>query len=608
MILTEEQKSVISFDGKHALVVAAAGCGKTTTLVEYVMRRLNLDGSKQIVLTFSNKAAADAKEKIAKTIPGYSESIFVGTIHEFASRIVNQYGRAIGLESRMQVFENDADRLDIVADAVSSIPSLRSKLVSVSEEGRNMFLRNVMSQIDMCKRQMIEPENDIGRIMRNYRDMLQSMNAMDFDDLVIYAIRILTETPSVANIYRTYYSGISIDEAQDLNHSQYCLVKAIAGDSMNILMIGDPNQAIYGFSGASPEYMCRLFPDDYLDCEKFRLTENFRSSKMVLKAAHAINSDFDPQGKVPIEGDFGVLRFDDPGAEAEYVISRIQNLLEHGHPDIEGLRREGICVIARTRSGLKHIIDRCHDVGLEYTIKQTIRGTPFVSEFFEALFLGMRLTVNPKDDYHRRRFNSIIGLDTEVPFEPSSWVGTSPMIESLAAILSEMGAQERMGDFSPEKYRDIIERYIASREDEEVFELSDDLDEWDSMIHGYLLDSQIGNRNITGLLAAASLGKTRNSTEHGIILSTAHMTKGLEYDVVFIIGVNDGVFPDFRAETEEERLEERHSFFVALTRARRLCYVSYVDRRPTRFGTRTVRPSDYIGDLVDGGLPFIDLS
>lgn len=609
MKLTVNQEAVAESKDRHILVVAPAGCGKTTTLVEHVMRRLESEGSNQIVLTFSNKAADDVKEKISKAIPNYSESVFVGTVHEFASRIVSRYGKTIGLSPGMHVFESETDRLEILLQAIRQVPNAWDEFERVDDRSREWYLKDLLMAIGRCKRRMTDPSDNFGQIYRSYQDILLSMDAMDFDDLLVYAIRILTEVPSVSRVYRSYYSNLCVDEAQDLNQLQYSLVTAIAGNSMDIMLIGDPSQAIYGFAGASSDYMCIQFPKDYPDFRRYELSENFRSSREVIRAAEAINDRFHPTMTMPITGEFGMFRLRNAEDEAVFVAKKVRVLLDFGHEDLsEDFGPEHICIISRNRNGLREMIRVCENQGIPFTVKQSVNELPFESDLFKAIWLAMRVISNPNDRYHLNRLNAMLGMPDDSQFDPSSWISDNAYVGILSSVVNEMCSQESHDDFSPERYQAIIESYIGTVEDEDEFTLlMDDLIEWESMVNGYIRSSKTGARSIRAFLRDSSLGKTRKVVERGIILSTPHMTKGLEYDVVFILGVNQGTFPDFRAKEESEMKEERHSFFVSITRARRLCYVTFLMERNSRKGIISLKPSEYIGDLTSAGFEVKDV-
>lgn len=600
MRISEGQKRIAESDAKHILVVASAGCGKTTALTAYAQRHIGGERSpRQVVLAFSNKAANDVKIRMGENVPGHSDRIYIGTIHQFCYDIVMKYGHLIGLGHNIQVFESLDDRLALFSESILSLPDIRSKLDGLSDKERDEVVSSMYRELSMSKKTMRNLSESLMDLYREYSDRLMSMNAMDFDDIILYAHRILVENESVVRIYRTFYDGICIDEAQDLNIAQYEFVKALAGDSMRIIMVGDPKQAIYGFAGASSDIMCEKYPSDYGDVTVFELKDNYRSSRKVIEAARVIDPRYDPDKHVPIEGGFELHYFSDEEEQAVWVADEIIRLTTEGHESVdEPMEQEDICVISRNRYGLNSISKELERRGIAYTIKTSAMEKSFDSDVFEALWLGARVVINPSDTFHLRALNSILGSNIDSTFPPECDDGES--LSYMAGFWREMKSQLAANSFVPGRLNPFLDSLSSLQADEkERFSFDRDRDVWDSFVRRYIRNTRMSARSMNGLVTEFAMGSLENIGDRGVVLSTVHLTKGLEYDAVFVISVNDGMFPSYHAKTREQFDEERHNMFVAVTRSRRVCYVTCADIFKSRRGSIRRKPSVFYTELAN---------
>lgn len=516
--------------------------------------------------------------------------MFIGTIHQFCFDLIRRYGELIGLPRGLQVFESRADLLAILDEAMRGRPG------SADADGTGHPVSELYDRISTAKRTLGPPPQGYEEVCREYEDMLLSMNAIDFDDIILYATRVLQEQPGVLRMYRTYYGGVCIDEAQDLNPAQYAFIRALAGDSMRVMMVGDPRQAIYGFSGATSDIMCKHLVNDYPDTVRFDLSDNFRSSKAILRAARCIEPGFEPEPHVVLSGEFSMESFADEREQAVWVVDRAMDLLAHGHPDM-GVPPvpEDICIIARDRYRFAEVRGELEGRGVPYTLKSSVNDRSYETEFFEALWLGVRVLANPSDSHHLRLLNAMMGRPEDSPLP--SGEGGDPRTDALRRIWDAMREQERTGGFDPREYEPIIDGYGSTLSAEESETFDEDHAQWTASVARYLGSSRTGSRSLSGLVTAASVGRTGKVADRGIVLSTVHLTKGLEYEAVFVITVDDGVFPSYRARTERDRAEERHSMFVAITRAKRVCHVCLTRTTEGRRGPILRGRSEYIEDL-----------
>ncbi|TXL02851.1 DNA helicase UvrD, partial [Methylococcaceae bacterium CS2] len=337
---------------------------KTRVLTERI--RFILENTKKdsvIALTFTNKAAEEMAERL-DNVDAIEDRVWVATIHSVAQRILEQYGHTIGLPAELHIYERDKDRMEVF------LQSLRDDNVDIDEyldvsdsrERRNRegVMQKHMDAFAAIKREILNESevvekypNDsrLWKIYQDYQNALLASGGIDYDDILKYAYKILFLHDWVANIYRAKYKHICVDEAQDLNKIQYEFIKALCGESItSILMVGDPNQMIYGFNGSSSEYLCSFFIDDFKP-SVYELKENYRSSKAVIHVANKLKpgsqkeSDFALQGVVTVKDQANEID------EANWIVNQIKHLLElKTHKEIEGeITLDKMVVIARNR-------------------------------------------------------------------------------------------------------------------------------------------------------------------------------------------------------------------------------------------------------------------
>ncbi len=630
MILSNKQQEIVDYNKGSLAVIASAGSGKTRVLTERIKKTLDglTDGQKVLAITFSNKAAEELKERLEKDL-GWEKvenSIYVGTTHSFCLDLITTRGSYIGLPNDLHIFESESDRLKIFLDAINNIDYWRNKL---SPYDRNSStIKDLYYSLSKRKRELKfysdyenKPNNKM--LFKEYDDLLLSNNAIDFDDILRYAYLILVEHPRIRRIYNRVYKHICVDEAQDLNRAQYEIIKTLSNEGETpVTMVGDPKQAIYGFNGSDSKFFTEKFPKEFISTEVKELDENFRSSQKVLEYAQKLDSNYNITGNLPFQGEFKIKQFENEDAEASWIISKIEYLFNNGHKDVENdiIKPEDICIIARNRYLFNTLIEKLKEKNLAYTMKVSLNNV-FSSEtdFFKIFELILRISANPKDKIH---LQELIDLTLTDDFDIASF---DPDINPLDKIWEKsqnediIFFQKIRADINNGIDRDIqfneilnnIESHVKSQENAlgneeaesqkiEMLLIQEELQIWRNLWDKYVKTTSIGNRTLGAFLRAISLGQA-NDEQHidGITLSTVHMSKGLEYNVVFIIGVNEGAFPDYRANTKDALEEEKHNMFVAITRSKRLCYVTYPKTKSTRDGNvREVQKSLFI-DLLE---------
>ena len=624
MKLSQKQNQVVESSEKYICVIAGAGSGKTRTLTERIKKLISVNkrGERVLAITFSNRAADELKERllISFSLNQLNELAYVGTVHNFCMDIVSQRASSIGLPDDLHIFESFEDRFKIFMMAMSGIPYIQKKYTNGNGKLDNEKVRKLFERFVRAKRKLRfptdYPEHPLAqRLYQDYNDLMLSHNAIDFDDILLYSYKILVEKPSISRIYHRIYKHVCVDEAQDLNKAQYSVIKAIAGDSASLLMVGDPSQSIYGFIGSSPKYMCKWFVRDYKSVT-YELNENYRSSKKVIEAARIIEPTFEMEGIIPIIGEVAIHSFDDEYEEATWVANKVQFLIKNGHADIEDFlcTPEQFIVLARNRYVFKALEKKFAEQGVEYNLRTTAnRETLSESSLFKVFDLGLRLLMNPMDVLHFEEIKRMLGNGhfSQVDFNS---------FRLCHEFQSAMGIQEakllnRAWDSihdSPQSFRfdktlEIFSAFCSpsdnQAEENELALIYNDFLSWRRRWDLYTRNSSLEDRSLSHLMRDIALGKANASNERGVTLSTVHMSKGLEYDIVFIIGLNQGVFPDYRALNDEAQLaEEQHNMFVSITRSKRLCFLTYPKSRQMPWGSiKAQASSQYIKKLIEGG-------
>jgi len=626
--LSESQQAVVAAPiGQPLRVLASAGSGKTRVLTERI--RFILEHSTRqgvIALTFTNKAAGEMAERL-EDIEDLEDRCWIGTIHSIAQRILDQYGQTVGLPAELHIYEREQDRQTLFLE------SLRRNGIEVDQflgiepfarqKERDSAIYRYMERFAKVKRNLVsetdgEPQTDdeetFWTAFHAYQDLLLESGGIDFDDILVYAHKILLEQPWCGDIYRAKYKHVCVDEAQDLNKAQYEFIKVLCGETIrSVMFVGDPNQMIYGFNGSSSDYLCSRFVDDFAP-RTYSLTENYRSSRAVVRLANKLADGSQEECSYAMAGRVEFACLPDERAEASWVADKIESLLEMGeHEEIEGqIGLARMVVIARTRyvfSALRECLD---GRSIPFALNRGEHQAEPTSTVGRVLDLALRLHVNPKDWIHGKRLCSLLGLDEcqdwEVPnalAEAAQQIADSSIpyreiqVELLTAVneldletpnfLGLCNAFEgRLTQLAEELEADADAELERSLE-----ELRDVRDCWVRFRKKGLGDSLQAFRNAMALGQLAA-----DDSPGGLTLSTVHTMKGLEKDIVFLIAMCEGVFPDYRAQTTRQVEEERNNAFVAITRARRWLYISYPESRTMPWGdSRKQYPSRFLDEL-----------
>lgn len=609
MQLSQKQLQIVNHKDGALLVEAGPGSGKTRVLIERIKCLLSSSKrGKVLALTFSNLAADEMKDRLSedRAFEEQLDRVTAGTIHSFCLDLVQSRGNLIGLNTDMVLFESEDDRKTVLKDVFLENQQLKDFLVR--QQDKNQIMQRILQLITEQKKRFVLPENcsisePFPLIYSEYNRKLIDQNAMDFDDILFFAYRILTENPSVVHVYNSLYRYICIDEAQDLNFAQYQVIKALCGDSFNnVMMVGDANQSIYGFNGSDSDFMTKSFVADFSPVV-YKLNDNYRSAKRIVEFANRLEH-YDSVTNYVYDGELSATKLADESAESKFVADKIEELIKNGHPDVEGqLSVNRIAVIARNKYVFSHLEKELSDRNIPFSFKKNSTGIDNESDYMKVFGLAIRILINKKDYIHLTQLKKSVGFSDNITDNKNGItilreVLTKTNYESMIPALEVLSKE--VLNFSTAL--NCLDNILSSFDDDERYLISMDIQQWRNHWSKYCMLVPKENRTLTSFRNQISLGKTRESEDNnGIALLTAHMSKGLQFDVVFIIGLSEGTFPDYRAiKADGSQLsQEMNNMYVAVTRAKRLCYMTYPAKKRMPWGDiKNQSPSRYIKDIV----------
>ncbi|MBV1726925.1 MAG: ATP-dependent helicase [Candidatus Desulforudis sp.] len=614
--LSEDQKRAVDHTKGALLVVAGPGSGKTRVLTERIRRHLEEEtGHFQILaLTFTNKAANEMKDRL-QTIPNIAERAFIGTLHSFCTEVLAKRGKPVGIDGLPQIFDAYHDRRSILTRAINDDPELLHQLkLAGDHEEQKKRIDAWLSKIIQFKSNLLrafEIDDEIDRkIFEGYQAELRASGAVDFDDLLLLTYQLFEERPKIAGFYRRLYRFICIDEAQDLNGAQYGVLRALCGDEYkNVMMVGDKKQAIYGFNTADTRFM-DCFTNDF-EASVIELHENFRSSRAVVEAAKRLDRNYLTEvEKLPVEGAVELLIGEDEDDEAQLVLQKIMELCKSGHPDVEEpIRLESCAVLGRTRYTLLRIEEKLREQDIPY-YKQLKAGHESESDLMIEFELVLRLLVNPKDRLHRDDLFKKWGIHSSAQNTAKDRANPGHELVELARqssgkkakVIANAAGELIVGNniVRMSEALNILEKYgekLASEDDKRA--VLEDIKvmrgEWDR----FLRIERSSTNDLASFLTHRALGTMQPPRQKGLALLTVHSSKGLEFDVIFVVGMSDGTFPDYRAnKNSKTKAEEKRTAFVSVTRSKRLLYLSYPQSKIMPWGSeRPQNPSPFLRDM-----------
>lgn len=563
MELSLQQEKVVSYHG-YLIVKAPPGSGKTFTLVSKIERVQKKSSKKIIALTFSNKAAEELKLRIAN-----QENVVVGTIHAFCQDLVMSRGYQVGLPEDLNVVSDEADKLFVIKEVINNNILIKNKIKDLSDE----YFKKVLSFIKKQKENFINPINLLNsdnvnselhyEIYNSYNNKMISQKLIDFDDLLYYAYLILSKDET-RNLFSRLYGHLYVDEAQDLNMPQYQIIKTLASFVDDVMLIGDPSQAIYRFMGSNRKVMEEIFKRDF-NADVIELNENYRSAKKIVRLINLLKDETESLSKYPLDGELTYNQYDNEEEEAINIVEKIKSLVE-----TEKLKYEDIAILGRNNYLFSNIIKLLQVEKIPFNFGAH-GNTDMETEEGKILLEYIKLLSNPLNERIRNDFQNYLLLENnDMNLISEALKLKYPNISEIAekSMKSDLIFQKEV-----EKYIDKITNSSQINDDDKYMLINDMkvfLDNWKN----FLKRSKVREKNLKSFINDFIMGKTFNFSFDGLSLLTVHKSKGLEFDTTFVIGLNEGTLPDYRATKDEDMVEEDNNAYVALSRAKRRCYIS----------------------------------
>lgn len=597
---TSDQQRVIDVDDGVFLVIAPPGSGKTQILVERSIRLLRESGGgsfRILALTFTTRAAEELRDRVAVGVASEWHRMTTCTFHAFALDVLRHYGERIGVSAQVTVFESEDDRIESLAQALS-------------DEGYGLgrgrdevrLLRSVLGEISQLKRALVPPEAaperevegiDLTVAYDAYSRKLRQLAAVDFDDILALTVRLFSEHPRVARHYRRMYRYVLVDEAQDTSRAQYEILRALLGDEhRNVLMVADADQAIFRFAGSDSRFL-RQFEEEF-SANRLALSSNFRCARRIVDVASRL-IEHNPESRRPMmrsagdaEGEVRTTEARDEAQEGATVRQGVEALLTDGlEPpwlaagESTMVRPEEICVLGRTRYSLMASREALEAAGIE--VQFGSGGTElFDTGLYRGLHLALRVWSNPRDLLSREKLAAQVAASTGMQLSEWRESRVFGMLGRLAAEggidIGESSSRSTGGaDIDLESVlRPFIDYSAPLESNAEARErLIRDAQTLSERWVAFSRSAGDEDRGVGAFLHHLSLAGRAVLTEPGVRVLTIHAVKGLEFRAVFLVGMNEGTFPDFRALDDERAIQdERRNAYVAVTRASRFLQLS----------------------------------
>ena len=628
--LNEKQIEAVKTTEGPLLVLAGAGSGKTTVLVNriaYILENCDAKPHNILAITFTNKAANEMKTRVENLIGSTSQGMWISTFHSACVRILRSSIDRLGFSNNFVIYDTE-DNKTVIKECLKEL-MLDDKIFPP---------KSVMSHISKAKDEMLEPDDymklyqsdfrlsKIAMVYKLYQEKLKKNNALDFDDIMLFTVKILKENEDVLKTLQQRFKYILVDEYQDTSTVQYMLVSMLASHHRNICVVGDDDQSIYKFRGANIRNILD-FEKEFSDAKVIKLEQNYRSSKKILNAANSIIKNNNERKAKTLwtsnsEGDeIKLFTGFNEREEARFVADEIESLVSNG------VKYSDIAILYRTNAQSRVIEDTFIKNVIPYKILSGLRF--YDRKEIKDVIAYLRVILNPSDDVSLARIIN----------EPKRGIGKTTM-DKASAIANSKNLSLFQVISEPDKYPDIIrssgkfESFVSMINNLRKVKDSMSLVKFIERVmqeSGYItaleledtVESQTRIENVKEFLSVAQEFEKNeeesgfeaflenitlisgidmyNEDEQYVVMMTIHSAKGLEFSNVFVVGMEDGLFPSLKglsmAQDKEDLEEERRLCYVAITRAKEKLYLSNAQQR-TIFGKTTFqRPSRFLEEI-----------
>ncbi|WP_293447959.1 UvrD-helicase domain-containing protein [Persephonella sp.] len=617
--LNDQQREAVLHFSSPLLVLAGAGSGKTRVITHkiiYLVNKFSIPVDRILAITFTNKAASEMKERVIKSLNLKEDPQWITTFHSLSAKILRIEAEHVGYGRDFVIYDEE-DSKKVIKDVI--------KQLNINDEiYKPEKIRNVINQI---KQNLDETIIDFyaftmphfPEIYKRYNQSLALSNAMDFDDLLLNVVKLFKENPEVLKKWQSKFDYILVDEYQDTNLVQHEILKLIVGNRDCITVVGDPQQCIYTWRGANPENILE-FEKDFPGTRIIKLERNYRSTEKILSVANKVISGAKGRWKEKVlklwtdrKGgeDIYLISLETDRRESEFITKRISSLVKD-----EGYRFGDLAVLIRMSYLSRNIEEAFVRSGIPY---QVIGGLKFYERAeIKDILAYLRFALQPRDT---QAFKRIINL-------PSRGIGekTIQKIQNfyetdwLQALKDAYEQLPKKAQFSLQEFLELVEyvrkygnekpsetaRYIV-----EVIKYEDYLEgkykDWEDRVANIhelfnaLKEVERSGKTFLEFLEESSLSQAQDNLENSdtVKIMTVHAAKGLEFPIVFIAGLEDGIFPSGRSfEDIEQSEEERRLFYVAITRAKEKVFMSFARKRASFSGQlNETKPSRFLKEI-----------
>jgi len=624
-----QREAVLTTEGP-LLVVAGAGSGKTRVLtyrVAHLISACGVQPNEILAITFTNKAAGEMRDRLEGLLGPLARAIWILTFHAACGRILRREAPRLGYKTNFTIYDQ-ADQVRLTKQCLEEL----------DRDPKRFVPGGIHAQISSAKNQLVGPDEYLSRVSsfydqtvadvyRLYQARLHASNAVDFDDLLMLTVEVLERFPEALARWQKAFRYVLVDEYQDTNHAQYRLLQLLAGKHRNLMVVGDPDQSIYAFRGADIRNILE-FERDFPETRVIPLEQNYRSTNTILRAANSVIANNRERKEKNLWSELGeglpvhVIEVEDEHAEARFVAAEIAALVE------EGYSADEVGVFYRTNAQSRVLEDVLVRQGIAYQviggprfyeraeIKDLIAYLQVLDNPFDAVSL-QRIANRPRrgiGDASLARLRSYadgqgISLFEALAYPEEAGIGAAPLknVSALRTLLVSLQAAAQ--DLSvPDLIEAVLDRsgYKDALEAERTIEAQGRLENLQELVgvgREYLQQTQ--EPSLSGFLQEISLYSDQDAIrgEQSLVtLMTIHNAKGLEFKAVFVIGMEEGIFPHIRSIEEQGVEEERRLAYVGMTRAEERLVLTHATSR-SLWGNRTFNlPSRFLDELPEDGV------
>lgn len=638
--LNPEQRRAVEFGEGPLLVIAGAGSGKTRVLtyrIAYLIHVRGVPPWRILAVTFTNKAAREMKERVEQLIGTSASGLWIGTFHSICGQILRREASVLGYTSHFLIFDT-TDQLGVIKEVMKEL----------NLDSKRFEPRAILAQISRAKNELIDPETfserasdfvekQVARVFKSYQQRLKSANAMDFDDLLFNTVLLFRNHPEILANYQNKFDHILVDEYQDTNHAQYVLVKSLAERHRNIYVVGDEDQSIYSFRGADIRNILD-FEKDYPEATVIKLEQNYRCTQVILEAANQVIAHNvsrkskrlwtnNPRGNL--------IRFfqaADENQEAAFVAAEIERRRRE-----DGFAYQDFTILYRTHAQSRTFEEEFIRRAIPYRIVAGLRF--YERKEVKDILAYLRVLANPADSFSLRRIANVPrrGLGDTTLDKLEAWASARGLVlyDALRCLAEEGGSERpevtgraaraavqlfqllerlradlaaspsgRLADWTAQVMRES--GYLAELEAEKTEEAAarlENLNEFLNMVKQFeTANPGAGIDELLEHVALVSDVDAYDPQADAVTMMTFHSAKGLEFPVVFMVGMEEGIFPHARSlwgNSENDIEEERRLCYVGITRAQKELYFTCARQR-TQYGQATPRlPSPFLREISE---------